>query len=630
MSFSNQRRLPIGAEYNRLNRTADFRLWAPRAKTVEVIFENGKTLSLLSEPEGYFSAIASDVEDSANYKYRMDDGEAFPDPASKYQPDGPHSFSQLNDPTFAWSDSAWPGIHLEGQVIYELHLGTFTSKGTWQSASEKLPYLKDTGITVIEIMPVADFPGKFGWGYDGVQLFAPACIYGTPDDMRRFVDKAHSLGVAVILDVVYNHLGPDGNYLSKYSDDYFTDKHKTDWGRAINFDGNNSKPVREYYLANVEYFIKDFHLDGLRIDATQDIHDDSEPHILAEITATARQSAGAKSIIVIGENEPQDTRLIRSPSSGGFGLDALWNDDYHHSAAVTLTGKSDAYYTDYLGRPQEFLSAIKYGYLYQGQYYKWQKKRRGHSTLGLPRPSMITFIQNHDQIANSARGQRIHELSSPGNYKALTALTLLAPGTPMLFQGQEFNSSSPFLFFADHEPDLAGKIYSGRKEFLAQWRSLKLPGMQGCFDDPCKQSTFRRCILDHSEVETHAEAYALHRDLLRLRREDAVISRQGADGLDGAVLSSQCFCVRYFSPGYDNDRVLVINLGSDLELNPAPEPLLAPPALKEWDNLWSSEDPQYGGCGTATLDSESNWIIPGQAAVLLSPVTKKKPEVPNE
>jgi maltooligosyltrehalose trehalohydrolase len=627
-----ERGLVIGTEILAAGAGVHFRLWAPLAQQVSVIFENGDSVLLSAESDGYFAGNAPDAKSGDKYKYRLNEGEAFPDPASKYQPDGPHGFSQIVDATtFLWSDDNWKGIRLEGQVIYEIHLGTFTSGGTWGSASEKLTYLKETGITLIEVMPVAEFPGKYGWGYDGVQLFAPASIYGTPDDMRRFIDQAHQIGLGVILDVVYNHLGPDGNYLGKYSDDYFTDKHKTDWGRAINFDGHHCGPVREYFLANAGYWIREFHLDGLRLDATQDIHDDCQPHILAEINQAARLAAGKRSIVLIGENEPQDTRLIKPLSSGGYGLDGLWNDDYHHSAMVALTGKADAYYTDYRGTAQEFLSAVKYGYLYQGQFYQWQEKRRGSSTLGLPRASMITFIQNHDQIANSARGQRIHELTSPGMYKALMAVTLLAPGTPLLFQGQEFQSSSRFLFFADHKTELAEKIREGRRKFLAQWRSLRLPYMQSCFDDPAAKATFARCILDYSEVEAHAAEYALHRDLLRLRREDPVISKQGSNGIDGAILSESCFIVRYFSPTFESDRLLVVNLGSHLSFNPAPEPLLAPPHLKEWETLWSSEEPAYGGCGTAALDSDKNWIIPGQAAVLLKPTLIQPPELlPNE
>ncbi len=378
------RRMPVGAEFLSAKEGTHFRIWAPRRKAAEVVFESSKQrIGLENEGNGYYSGVASGIGPGVNYKYALDGGEAYPDPASQYQPTGPHGFSQVIDPaSFHWSDAAWPGVKLEGQVIYEMHLGTFTERGTWAAAAEKLGYLQDTGITLIEVMPVADFPGRFGWGYDGVQPFAPASIYGTPDDMRSFVDRAHAHGLGVILDVVYNHLGPDGNYFAKFSPFYFTEKYKTDWGQAINFDGEESGPVRELFRANAAYWVRDFHLDGLRLDATQDIHDDGEPHIIAEIGRDAREAAGKRPIVLVGENEPQKNCLLKPLSEGGFGLDALWNDDYHHSATVALTGRADAYYSDYRGAPQEFLSAFKYGYLYQGQWYRWQKKRRGTPSLG--------------------------------------------------------------------------------------------------------------------------------------------------------------------------------------------------------------------------------------------------------
>jgi maltooligosyltrehalose trehalohydrolase len=268
---------------------------------------------------------------------------------------------------------------------------------------------------------------------------------------------------------------------------------------------------------------------------------------------------------------------------------------------------------------------VKYGYLYQGQFYIWQKKRRGTPTFGLPRASMVNFIQNHDQVANSARGQRIHELSHPGTLKAITALTLLGPGTPMLFQGQEFGASSRFLYFADHKPELAKLVYKGRVEFLQQFASLATPEMKHCFANPTARSSFESSRLDHSEATTHTQIYALHRDLLRLRREDPVFSRQGEDGLDGAVLSPQCFLVRFFSPDHLDDRILLVNLGVDVEVRPAPEPLLAPPLSRQWAPLWSTEDPQYGGCGTPSPETKDGWKVPGRAAVVLYPVplTKK-------
>jgi maltooligosyltrehalose trehalohydrolase len=616
--------MSVGAQLTNDGNGTFFRVWAPERKSVNVIFEDKRRSVPITEKNGYFAGCIAGAHAGDTYKYELDGEEVCPDPASRFQPSGPHGFSEIINPdSFSWTDEAWKGVQLPGQVIYELHLGTFTEGGTWNSAQEKLPYLQETGITVIEVMPVADFPGKFGWGYDGVQPYAPASIYGRPDDMRSFVNRAHSLGLAVILDVVYNHIGPDGNYLPSFSPFYFSKKHKTDWGPGLNFDGKHCGPVREFVTENAAYWMREFHLDGLRLDATQDIRDDSEPNIILEIGRAARRAAGRRSIILIAENEPQKTNLVKPAEAGGYGLDGLWNDDYHHTAMVALTGKSDAYYTDYGGTPQEFVSCMKYGYLYQGQYYKWQKKRRGTPAFGLPRPAMITFIQNHDQIANSARGQRVHELSSPGVLKAITALTLLGPGTPMLFQGQEFTASSPFLFFADHKPKLADMVRKGRIEFLEQWRSLQMPEMSMCFSDPGAIETFRKSRLDFSEVEKHHEIYSLHRDLLHLRREDPVLSRQGENGLDGAVLSNSAFVLRFFSPAHDADRLLVVNLGVDLNLNPAPEPLLAPPESAGWKILWSTEDPRYGGCGTAPLDTEDNWKIPGQAAVLLTPVSMR-------
>jgi maltooligosyltrehalose trehalohydrolase len=321
----------------------------------------------------------------------------------------------------------------------------------------------------------------------------------------------------------------------------------------------------------------------------------------------------------VAENEPQHVKLVQPTEQGGYGLDAVWNDDLHHSAMVVLSGSNEAYYTDYLGTPQEFISAMKWGYLYQGQWYTWQQQRRGTPTFGLKPATFVTFIQNHDQIANSARGLRCHALSSPGRYRAMTALLLLGPGTPMLFQGQEFAASSPFFFFADHHEDLASLIREGRREFMSQFPTVALPEVQALLPDPANLATFVRSKLDLSERRRHAEAYALHRDLLRLRREDAVFSRQRIGGVDGAVLGHEAFVLRFFGECGD-DRLLLVNFGPNLHLHAVPEPLLAPPLGMEWHILWSSEHPRYGGCGTAPLDTAEHWQLPGHAAVVLAPV----------
>jgi len=465
-------------------------------------------------------------------------------------------------------------------------------------------------------MPIADFPGKFGWGYDGVNMFAPSRLYGTPDDARGFVNRAHELGIMVILDVVYNHFGPDGNYHGEFSKDYFTTKYKCEWGDPLNFDGGNSGPVREFFVSNARYWIEEFHFDGFRFDATQSIHDASERHIIGEISAAARAAAGQRTIYMVGENEPQHTKLVRRCDAGGCDLNALWNDDYHHTAMVAATGSREAYYHDYKGSPQEFISAAKYGYLYQGQFYAWQKNRRGSPAFDLSAKNFVVFLQNHDQVANSLRGERLHQLTARPMLRALTALTLLSPSTPMLFQGDEFGASTPFLYFADHNPELNKMVRKGRGKFLEQFRTIATEEARALLTDPGSDETFRRCKLDFSEREKHREIYQLHEDLLRIRREDPSI--RDAKFLDGAVLGERAFVLRYFSELGD-DRLLVVNLGTTLYLHPCPEPLMGPIDGHGWKVLWSSEDPKYGGSGTPPLETTVNWIVPGVAAVLMSP-----------
>jgi maltooligosyltrehalose trehalohydrolase len=621
MNGSQERRfLPIGAEPLPGGGT-HFRVWSPRRRRVEVVLINGAATELRAEDNGYFSGRVAEARVGSLYRFRLDGGsDLYPDPASRFQPEGPHGPSQIVAPdAFHWNDGKWRGVGRDGPVIYELHIGTFTRAGTWAAAQEQLPELAALGVTVIEMMPVADFPGRFGWGYDGVNLFAPTRLYGSPDDLRRFVDRAHALGIGVILDVVYNHLGPDGNYLKQFAEAYFTDRYKNEWGEALNFDGPDAGPVREFFIANAGYWISEFHFDGLRLDATQQIFDRSPEHVLAAINRRVREAARGKATLIVAENEKQHTRLVRSPEQGGYGLDALWNDDLHHSALAAVTGHNDAYYTDYHGTPQEFISAVKYGYLYQGQYYTWQKQRRGAPALDQPPAAFVSFIENHDQVANSGRGQHLAKLTSPGRLRALTTLLLLGPQTPMLFQGQEFGSSAPFFYFADHNPDLARLVCKGRAEFLAQFRSLALPATQAILLDPAEPATFERCKLDLEERKKHAELYALHRDLLRLRREDPVFRAPQLRGVDGAVLGPQAFVLRFFSS--EGDRLLVVNFGRDLDLSPAPEPLLAPPEDQHWTLRWSSDQVEYGGCGTPELDTETGWRIPGESAAVLVPGT---------
>jgi len=547
-----KRRRAVGAEL-----TAEgvhFRVWAPDHAALSVVIEDGPDVALEREADGHFSALVPDVKAGARYRFRLGD-QLFPDPASRFQPEGPHGPSVVIDPKFEWS--AWRDI--EPKVIYEMHVGTFTQGGTFAVAAEKLPELADIGVNVIEVMPVNEFAGTFGWGYDGVDIWAPSHLYGTPDDMRRFVDTAHTLGLAVILDVVYNHFGPDGCYLKQFTAEYFTGG-KNDWGETINF---QSPGVREFIAGNAAYWIDEFHLDGLRLDATQSIDDLT---LIGELVRSAREAAGDQRLFIVAENEPQDVALIDE-----HGVDAIWNDDWHHSATVALAGRREAYYTDYAGAPQEFVSMAKHGLLYQGQHYKWQKNPRGTPSLHLPPRHFVAFVQNHDQVANSATGERIDRLTSPGRYRAMLALLLLQPHMPMLFQGQEFGSSKPFLYFADHKADLAPAVAEGRREFLAQFPSIA--GHDVAL--PHARATFDACKLDWDERDE--SIIELHRTLIRLRTDDPLIG--------GAVLSDDALLLRWAN------RLLIVNFGRDLELDIVPEPLLAPPRGGHWTLLWSSASP---------------------------------------
>jgi len=627
------RRYPIGAELIGPNQT-HFRIWAPRAQDVDLVLEESakkdakRTFhSLEREDDGYFSGVAN-VGAEALYRFRVNKAEHFhPDPASRFQPHGPHGSSCIVDPTqFKWTDSKWRGVKMDGHVIYEMHVGTFTKEGTWQAAAEQLAELARIGITVVEMMPIADFPGNFGWGYDGVDLFAPFHLYGTPDDLRQFVDCAHSLGLAVILDVVYNHFGPDGNYIRIFSDHYFTERYENDWGESINFDGPYSGPVREFFITNGRYWIDEFHFDGFRFDATHEVKDSSDEYIIGAIGRAARETAKSREIILIAENERQEAKLIVPREKGGDDLDAVWNDDFHHAAVVALTGKREAYYSDYLGSPQEFISAAKYGYLFQGQPYFWQEAPRGSTAFGAKPESFVAFIENHDQVSNTAAGERLRFQSSPGRYRAMTALLLLGPWTPLLFQGEEFGASTPFIFFTDvGDGPMREAIRKGRFAFLAQFPSFATAEVQERLPVPSDPTVFVSCKLDFSERQKNKELYDLHVDLLRLRREDSRFREQKPNGVDGAVLGPAGFVLRYFSDNGRDDRLLVVNFGELRELNPAPEPLLAPPLGLEWETLWSSESARYGGSGTAPVATQDNWTLPAEATIALRLVPEKNP-----
>ncbi len=617
------RRLPVGAEPIRPSRT-HFRVWAPAATTLDVVINGERTVALDREEHGYWS-VEAEACAGDRYQFRVNgDAKLYPDPVSRFQPEGPHGPSQIVDPAaYEWQDTGWRGARIEGQVIYELHPGTFTKEGTWAAAARELAELRSLGVTVIELMPIAEFDGEFGWGYDGVDLFAPYHRYGTPEDLRAFVDEAHRAGLAVILDVVYNHLGPSGNYLRVFSPAYFSTAYENEWGDALNFDGEDAGPVRELFISNAGYWIDEFHMDGLRLDATQQIFDSSPRHLMTEIGAQMRAKANGRDVFAVVENEPQNTDIVRPERDGGMGLDALWNDDFHHSAMVALTGRAEAYYSDTTGSAQELIAAAKYGCLFQGQQYAWQRHVRGTPGLDLDPARFVIYLQNHDQVANSVRGLRMHQMSSPGRVRAMTALLLLMPGTPMLFQGQEFAASSPFLYFAHHEPELAAAVRRGRAEFLTQFPSARDYESTTGLDDPADRRTFEKSTLDFADRVRNAAVYALHRDLLRLRRETPAFSAQRRGVVDGTVLTEEAFALRYMMGGA-GDRLLLINIGKDVNRASIADPLVAPPRGSDWDVEWSSEDPKYGGVGTPMLWPENGWSIPGETAIVLRPAAARE------
>ncbi len=595
-----------------------FRIWAPAVSSAQLILQQNEkfdTYDLAQSENGFFSTKVDNASIAMRYGFKLgDDPKIYPDPASRFQPDGPLEMSQITDPNyFKWSDHKWPGPDPDNLVLYEMHIGTFTKEGTYRAAAAELKNLASLGVKVIELMPVAEFDGDFGWGYDGICLFAPTHIYGEPDDFKFLINEAHRCGLGIILDVVYNHLGPGSWYLKKFSPHYFTSKYSNEWGEALNFDGSHSGPVREFFIANAVYWAKEFHLDGLRIDATQQIFDDSPVNIMKELTDEFRMAAMPRRVLMVGENEPQDVDLMQNK-----GIDCLWNDDFHRSAMVALTGRKEAYYTDYTGKPQEFISGAKYGYLFQGQYYYWQKKTRGSVSANLSH-RLIHYLQNHDQVANTCNGQRISKLTSPASLRAMTGFFLLSPQVPLIFQGQEFASSAPFIFFARHTyPQINESSARGRARFLSQFPSIK--HVDGpLVPPPSDPQGYLNCKLDHSERQKHESWYRLHSDLLSIRNSDPVFFKSNRICIDGAVLGDDLFILRYF--GIDcGDRLMIVNLGSDVFLPSISDPFSVPPDNSVWELVWYSENPLYGGSGAVPLNPAQSWAISARCTYFLSSI----------
>ena len=550
------------------DRSLRFRLWAPAAQQVELILKNGDNaeivLPMQSIAGGWFQIELSPLQAKPGtlYHYRLDGGLIVPDPASRANPQDVHGPSQVVDATaFIWQDDTWQGRPWHEAVIYELHMGTFTEEGTFAAAIQRFDYLVDLGITAIELMPVADFPGTRNWGYDGVLLFAPDSSYGTPDELKALVQAAHARGLMVLLDVVYNHFGPDGNYLHAYAPQFFSERHHTPWGVAINFDGNGSRIVRDFFIHNALYWLEEYHFDGLRLDAIHAIVDDSRPDIVEELAAKVDAGPGrARQIHLILENDANTAGYLQQGS-----IAAQWNDDIHHALQVLLTGEDDGYYADYADQPTRHLArCLAEGFAFQGEASSFRKGRpRGETSTHLPPGAFINFCQTHDQIGNRAYGERIAMLTQPKQLQVALAVLLLAPSPPMLFMGEEFAAATPFQFFCDFQGELADAVTEGRRREFAGFREFADPSARARIPDPNDPATFERCKLDWDCLDEpqHKASLEYYRRLLALRRSHIVPRLLGMrGGAEFELVGASALIVRW-RLGDGAQLTLLANLG---------------------------------------------------------------------
>jgi malto-oligosyltrehalose trehalohydrolase len=503
-----------------------FRLWAPGVETVALVVDDSADIAMRAQGDGWFEYTHPDAHAGSRYRFHLPDGLLVPDPASRFNPDDVHGASEVIDPsTYDWTDTYWRGRPWEEAVIYELHIGCFTPFGNFAGAAQRLDYLAELGVTVLEIMPVADFPGGRNWGYDGTLIFAPDSTYGRPEDFKRLVEAAHERGLMVVLDVVYNHFGPEGNYLHTYAPDFFNPRHHTPWGDAVNFDGDNSRTVRDFFIHNALYWLEEFHLDGLRLDAIHAICDDGSPHIVEELAAAIRQGQGAeRQIHLILENDRNEARYLgRDAEHQPLLATAQWNDDIHHVLHVLASGERDGYYAEYAKDPARLLArCLSEGFAFQGEPSPFRAgEMRGEPSAHLPPAAFIDFLQTHDQVGNRAFGERLCHLADPAALEAVTAVLLLAPATPFLFMGEEFAADQPFLFFCNFGADLAQAITDGRRREFASFERFGDPAALERIPDPSAPETFVASVLDWSTFSQpkHLRVFDLYRRLLALRRE---------------------------------------------------------------------------------------------------------------
>ncbi len=580
-----------------------FRVWAPAAERLEVLLADGGSTPypLHKAADGTFGALVPAARVGQRYRYRADGRGPYPDPASRFQPEGVHGPSEIVDPRpFPWSDRAWRGIAADRLLFYELHVGTFTPAGTFAAVIARLPALRDLGITAVELMPVADFAGDRNWGYDGVALFAPARCYGRPDDLRRLVDRAHALDLAVYLDVVYSHLGPDGSYLPAFSPYYLSTRYRTPWGAAVNLDGEHSDMVRRFFIENALHWVHEYHVDGLRLDATHALIDDSPRHFLTELSA-AVHAVRERDVLVIAEDHRNLRQILAPEAAGGCDVDAVWADDFHHQIRRTLAGDCEGYFRDYSESIHDLASIIRRGWLYCGQYSKHFESYRGTDPAGLPPRKFVVCLQNHDQIGNRATGDRLHHAIDPAVYRAATVLLLCLPETPLLFQGQEWAASTPFVYFSDHTPELGKQITDGRRNEFRHFSAFADLQARQRIPDPQALSTFTasKLIWDEREREPLRATLRLYQALLRLRRTQPALTHAEHGAFTVASFETGLAVLRLpppGAPGTARAMLAVVQLrgagpidlhGTDMA------PQLHAVTAWGWECALSTEDPRF-------------------------------------
>ena len=600
--------------------SVEFRVWAPNLTSLAVRVMGGnegepsRTIPMRQSSDSEFVATVPQVGAGADYVYVLDGERERPDPVSRWQPGGVHAPSRVVDPaSFRWSDQGWSGIPLRDFIIYELHTGTFTREGTFESMIPRLPYLRDLGITAIEIMPVAEVPGNRNWGYDGASLYAPQSSYGGPTGLKKLVDACHQHGLAVVLDVVYNHLGPEGNYLPEFAP-CFTDTHHTPWGKAINFDGPESDGVRRFIIDNALYWLTEYHVDALRLDAIHGIYDFGARHILDELSQAFQDQARRlqRQAWLIAESDLEDVRIINPRAKGGYAFDAQWHDDFHHALYALLTGQREGFLMDF-GAVANLSKSVTEGFVFDWRYSHYRRRHYGSSSKNRPGEQFVGFIQNHDQVANTSRGKRLSSLVSSGQQKLAAVLTLSSPFLPLLFMGEEYGETAPFLYFTSFDdPGLAAAVTAGRKKELGSHYS------ESEFADPQAPGTFEHCKLDWSktEVSPHAEILRLYRDLISLRRRHLSLANCRKELTEIQFNEQRKWLLMKRSDPSGSGALLVFNFSSEAQSIPVLD------SDHSWRlALWTGDAIYGGGSGPRPVErpgSVSQLLLAGfEAAILI-------------